>query len=130
MREMNPEKMDEKQLLREILKWTKFAGMNQVKAILETQLATDTDRLIYQRSDGTRGTVELGNLVGLSKDTVNNMWESWIVMGLGEDIPVRGGARFKRSFDLQEFGIKVPEKAGNPKQEDVQLTAKDGDAQK
>jgi hypothetical protein len=124
---MNPEKMDEKQLLREILKWTKFAGMNQVKAILDTQLKADVDKLIYQKSDGTRGTVELGNLVGLSKDTVDRMWESWAVMGLGEEIPVRGGSRFKRSFDLQEFGIKVPEKAGNPKQEGAQSTAKVGD---
>jgi hypothetical protein len=127
---MNPEQMDEKQLLREILKWTKFAGMNQVKAILDAHLEADVDKLIYQKSDGTRGTVELGNLVGLSKDTVNKMWESWIIMGLGEDIPVRGGSRFKRSFDLQEFGIKVPEKAGNPKQDSAQPTANDGELQK
>jgi hypothetical protein len=127
---MNTEEMDEKQLLREILKWTRFAGMNQVKAILDTQLKTDVDKLIYQKSDGTRGTVELGNLVGLSKDTVNKMWESWVVMGLGEDIPVRGGSRFKRSFDLQEFGVKVPEKAGNPKQGVTQPTATEGEVQK
>lgn len=127
---MNPEEMDEKQLLREILKWTKFAGMNQVKAILETQLETDTDKLIYQRSDGTRGIVELGKLVGLGNATVDRMWESWVRIGLGEKIPVRGGSRFKRSFDLQEFGIKVPEKAGNPKQDDAQPTAKEGEVQK
>jgi hypothetical protein len=30
-------------------------------------------------------------------------------MGLGENIPVRGGTRFKRSFDLEEFGIRLPE---------------------
>jgi hypothetical protein len=119
---MNPEEMDEKQLLREILKWTKFAGMNQVKEILNTQLEADVDKLIYQNSDGARGTVELGKLVGLSKDTVSRMWQSWFIMGLGENIPVRGGSRFKRSFDLRDFGIKIPEKAGKPRPENTQST--------
>jgi hypothetical protein len=112
---MNPEEMDEKQLLREILKWTRFAGMNQVKAILDTQLETDSDKLIYQYSDGTRSLVKIGRLVGVSKDTVERRCKSWVVMGLGENIPVRGGSRFKRSFDLEEFGIKVPEQVENPK---------------
>ncbi len=96
-------------LLREILKWIRFAGMNQVKVVLEQQLKTDADKLIYQNSDGTRGTVELGNLAGMSKDAVHNRWESWVKMGLGENIPVRGGTRFERSFDLEEFGIRLPE---------------------
>lgn len=37
------------------------------------------------------------------------MWSTWQNIGLGESIPVRGGTRFKRSFNLEEFGIKVPE---------------------
>ena len=127
---MNPEEMDEKQLLREILKWTRFAGMNQVKAVLASELGTDTDKFVYQKSDGSHGTVELGDLVGLSKDTIDRMWDSWVLLGLGEKIPVRGGNRFKRSFDLEDFGIKVPEKAGNPKQHDAQPTARNGESPK
>ncbi|MCW3996786.1 MAG: hypothetical protein NWE98_11650 [Candidatus Bathyarchaeota archaeon] len=83
--------------------------MNQVKAVLEQQLKTDTDKLVYQKSDGTHGTVELGSLASMSKDSVHNRWGTWVKMGLGESIPVSGGTRFKRSFDLEEFGIKVPE---------------------
>jgi hypothetical protein len=127
---MNPDEMDEKQLLREILKWTRFAGMNQVKEVLASELETDTDKLVFQKSDGSHGTVELGDLVGLGKDTIDRMWDSWALWGLGEKIPARGGTRFKRSFDLEDFGIKVPEKAGTPKQSDAKPTARDGESPK
>jgi hypothetical protein len=100
---------EQTQLLKEILKWLKFAGMNQAKSILTTTLESDVDKLAYQKSDGTIGTVALGKLVGVSNKTIDNMWDSWLKMGLGESIPVSGGTRFKRSFDLEDFGIKVPE---------------------
>jgi hypothetical protein len=100
-------------LLKEILKWIKFAGMNQVKAVLINELQTDEEKIVYHKSDGTKGTVELGKLVGMGNATVARKWEKWQKMGLGESIPVAGGSRFKRSFDLEEFGIKVSEKKEN-----------------
>jgi hypothetical protein len=106
---MENTKENEISVLKEILKWLKFAGMNQVKAVLEKELEGDADKIIYQNSDGSKGTVELGTLGGMSKDAVHDRWESWAKMGLGENIPVRGGTRFKRSFDLVELGIRVPE---------------------
>jgi hypothetical protein len=39
---------EEVKLLREILKYTKFAGMTQVKSVLETVLNTPKKRLGYQ----------------------------------------------------------------------------------
>ena len=77
--------------------------------IVRRERGDDTDNTKNQKSDGKHGTVELGKLAGLSKDTVHNRWESWAKMGLGENIPVKGGTRFKRSFDLEDFGIKVPD---------------------
>lgn len=106
---MSSNDAEQTRILAEILKWIKFTGMNQVKAALEQQLTADADKIIYQNSDGKHGTVELGKIVGLSKDAVHNRWESWAKMGLGENIPVSGGTRFQRSFDLEDFGIKVPE---------------------
>lgn len=97
-------------LLSEILKWIKFTGMKEVKSTLNSVLDTDAKKLVYQKSDGTNGTVELAKLAGLgSNKTVADMWEAWLKMGLGESIPVRGGTRFKRAFDIEDFGIKVPE---------------------
>lgn len=101
---------EQTQILKEILKWIKFAGMNQVKTILTDELKTDADKVAYQKSDGTCGTVELAKLSGVSNKTIDNMWDKWLKMGLGESIPVKGGQRFKRSFDLEEFGIRVLEK--------------------
>lgn len=109
-------------LLSEILKWIKFAGMKEVKNTLNSVLDTDVKKLVYQKSDGTFGTAKLAKLTGLgSNRTVANMWDAWLKMGLGESIPVRGGSRFKRTFDLEDFGIKVPE----AKTENLQEKAKE-----
>lgn len=99
-------------VLKEILKWTKFSGMRETKAVLESALNDDKKRAAYQLSDGTRGTVEVGKLVGIgSTATIFKLWKSWRKLGLGEHIAVKGGERFKRSFDLEEFGIEVLEVA-------------------
>jgi hypothetical protein len=96
-------------LLREILKWIKFAGMKEVKNTLVSALDNEQKRLVYHLSDGSRGTVEIAKLTGIgSNRTVADMWEAWLRLGLGESIPVKGGTRFKRSFDLEDFGIEVP----------------------
>ena len=107
---MNPQENEQTQLLREILKWIKFAGMKEVKSTLISVLDTDAKRFVYQKSDGTNGTVELAKLAGFgSNSKVADMWDTWLKLSLGENIPVRGGSRFKRSFDLEDFGIEVPE---------------------
>lgn len=97
-------------ILREILKWIKISGMKEVKILLETQLQNDSKKLIYQLSDGTKGTQEIAKTVGgISHMSVANYWKAWEKVGLGEPITAMGGKRFKRSFDLEDFGIKIPE---------------------
>lgn len=95
-------------LLREILKWIRFMGMREVKNALLNALDTEQKRLVYHLSDGSRGVVEIAKLLGIGSTTVFNMWQAWLRLGLGENIPVKGGSRFKRSFDLEDFGIEVP----------------------
>jgi hypothetical protein len=107
---MNPQEDEQTKLLREILKWIKFAGKREAKNTLTNELDTDEKKLVYQQSDGTKGTVKLAKLVGYgSNKTIDDLWDAWFKLGLGENIPVKGGSRFKRSFDLTDFGIKVPE---------------------
>jgi len=109
-------------LLREILKWIKFAGMKEVKNTLVSVLNNEQKRLVYHLSDGSRGTVEIAKLVGIgSTSTVFDMWQAWLKLSLGESIPVKGGSRFKRSFDLEDFGIEVP-KIKEIKKEEKQVT--------
>jgi hypothetical protein len=116
---MKPDRETELSVLKEILKWVKFTGMKEVRDILMTTLDDEQERNVYQLSDGTKGIVEIGKIVGIKSPTTTifNMWKQWTNMGLGEPVPVKGGSRFKRSFDLEDFGIEVSLKATNEKVE-------------
>ncbi len=106
---MNAQNDEQTRLLREILKWIRFAGMKEAKSTLVSVLDTEQKRLVYHLSDGTRGTVEIAKLARIgSTQTVFVMWQAWLRLSLGESIPVKGGSRFKRSFDLEDFGIEIP----------------------
>jgi hypothetical protein len=96
------------QLLEEILKWTKFAGSKGVKETLMFALDTNQKKLVYHLSDGKRGTVEISELAGVGHTTVSNYWESWLRQGIVEPIKVKGGNRYHKSFELEDFGISVP----------------------
>jgi len=107
---MMNEDSEQTKVLKEILKWTKISGIKEVKLILETQLSNDSKKLIYQMSNGTKGTQEIAKIVGdVSHMSVANYWKAWEKVGLGESITAMGGKRFKRSFNLEDFGIKIPE---------------------
>ena len=115
---MSKEESEQTKLLREILKWIKFAGMKEVKNTLVNTLDTESKRLVYHLSDGTRGTVEIAKLAGIgSNSTVADMWQLWSKLGMGENIPVKGGQRFKRTFDLEDFGIEIPKTRETGKEE-------------
>lgn len=107
---MSTNESEQTKILREILKWVKFAGIKEVKSILVSNLDTEQKKLAYYLSDGTRGTVEIAKTANVgSTKTIFDMWQGWLKQGLGESIPVKGGSRFKRSFDLEDFGIAVPQ---------------------
>jgi len=102
--------LDIRDVIKESSKWTKFAGMKEVKPILEMQLPDESKKQIYQLSDGKKGTQEIAKTVGgISHMSIANYWKSWEKVGLGESVTAMGGKRFKRSFDLKDFGIKVLE---------------------
>lgn len=94
-------------LLKEILKWTRFQGVLRVKDVLLDTLKSDEEKIVYESSDG-RGTKEVAKLAGISHQTVVNYWKKWATLGIVEPIKVRGGIRYKRSFSLSDFGIEVP----------------------
>jgi hypothetical protein len=95
-------------LLREILKWMKFAGAKEVREVLATTLDTDQKKLIYHLSDGNRGSVEIAALAKASDRTVRRYWESWARRGIVDATRVRGGERYGKSFDPEDFGIRIP----------------------
>lgn len=95
--------------LKELLRWTRFAGMKEVKSTLESALNSDIKRIIYHLSDGNRGRAEIAAIVKLSDQTVSNYWKSWSKLGIVEAMKMRGGERYKKAFDLEDFGMEIPE---------------------
>jgi len=96
------------ELLKEILKWIKFTGVREVRTVLMSILDTEQKRLIYHLSDGENGSVEIGKVANVSDRTVRRYWESWARLGIVEPIRVRGGLRYKKSFELEDFGFTIP----------------------
>ena len=108
-------------LLGEILRWTKFAGMKGVRDALSAALDTEQKKIVYHMSDGTRGMVEVGKIAGIaSTSTISRYWGAWSKQGFGEFVSVKGGDRFKRTFDLEELGIEVPQVRQNVKEQEPQ----------
>ena len=94
--------------LDQLLKWTRFAGMQQLRTILAQNLTTDTEMLIYELSDGERGTREVAAVSGVgSNATVANYWRRWSRLGIVEPSERRQG-RFRRISSLEEVGLTVP----------------------
>jgi len=94
--------------LHEFLKWTKFSGMKQLKTILQANLKTDTEMLIYELCDGVRGTREVARLAGVaSKTTVLNYWKKWGKVGIVMAVQ-NEERRYQRICSLEEVGLTVP----------------------
>jgi predicted ArsR family transcriptional regulator len=95
-------------ILREILKWIRFTGQKEVKTVLLDTLNTEQKRLIYHLSEGSRSSAEIGKSAGVSDVTVRRLWAQWARQGIVESRKVQGGDRYKKSFDLEDFGIEIP----------------------
>lgn len=91
-----------------MLKWTKFTAIKEVRTVLTNILDTEQKRLIYHLSDGKNGTIEIKNLANIGSSTVIRYWEAWFRVGIVEPIAVRGGIRYKKSFNLEDFGFNIP----------------------
>jgi hypothetical protein len=63
----------------------------------------------YHFSDGNNGSVEIGKIAKVSDKTVRTYWASWARLGIVESFRVRGGERYKKAFNLEDFGFKLPE---------------------
>ena len=104
--------------LTELIKWTKVSSYEQVKKFLESILDSDTKKIVYQLSDGELGRSEIITKGKSSIGSISKYWNQWPKLGLGITIDVKGGKRFKRSFDLEDFNLL-------PKQIKKQTTPKD-----
>lgn len=94
--------------LDQLLKWTRFAGLQQLHTILNQNLTTDAEMLIFELSDGEHTTREVARLAGIgSNATVAGYWKRWSKLGIVEQSQKRQG-RFQRICSLEEVGLTVP----------------------
>jgi len=104
------EKSDEQTtILKEILKWIKFSGMKEVRSVLMGILDSEQKRMIYHLSDGNNGSVEIAKAANVGATTVRRYWESWYRTGIVESIRVQGGLRYRKAFELEDYGFAIPQ---------------------
>lgn len=94
--------------LDELLKWVKVTGHSQVGAVLNQQVRTATQKIVYANSDGVKTLKELAELSGGDPGNISRDWKQWTQVGITEQVPARGGSRGKSLFNLVDFGIDVP----------------------
>jgi len=116
---MNKQSSEQTEILREILRWIKFAGAREVRNVLAATLDTEQKRLIYHLSDGKKGSVEIAQVAKVGDSTVRRYWSSWARQGIVEPLKVRGGERYKKSFELEDFGFSIPQPRGILKKEEI-----------
>ena len=97
----------------ELIKRTKFSGIKEIKLILETQLVNYSKNTIYHLSDVEKKTQKIVKMVIVSTIDLVNHCKAWGKFGLGVPVFVMGGKRFKRSFDLEDFGINISNNPSN-----------------
>jgi hypothetical protein len=100
------EDKDTKDLLKEILKWTKFTGFEKDRHLLETELDTDSKRLVYEYSNGM-SSPEIEQIIGVDDSTIRDYWKEWALSGLVE-LHSDYKKRYRHIFSLREFGIEIP----------------------
>ena len=95
-------------LLEELVRWTRFQGIQRAKEVLEKLLEGATQSTIYHLSDG-KSSEEIGKTVGVSSQTVRNYWRSWYTSGIVTvSKKYKGGGRFEKVFNLEDLGIPLP----------------------
>lgn len=99
-------------LLADILKWARFIGKQQLKAILLDALKEDVDKVVYELSDG-RSLREIekickDNGYSVSRSTIGNYWDKWKPLGIVE-VSKKYKGRCERMVSLRDVGIDFPE---------------------
>jgi predicted transcriptional regulator len=94
--------------LEELVKWNKVTSHAEVGDILNQQVHSLVQKIVYANSDGVKTTKELSELSGMDPANISRDWKQWTQVGIAEQVSARGGSRGRSLFLLEEFGIEVP----------------------
>lgn len=110
MRELPEEKetsSDNAQILREILRWSRFENFPKLRKSLLDNLKTDQEKLVYEFTNGENSRSDVASQAGVPDSTVRNWWEKWYDLGILEPSGKRKG-RPQKIMALEDMGIEVP----------------------
>ena len=95
-------------LMKEQLKWTRLAAMEQLRAIFDRSFSSNDEKLVYELSDGERSVRDIEKLSNIGRTKIALLWKKWYNMGIMEKSEKYEGKRMKRSFSLVDVGTQVP----------------------
>ena len=92
-------------LLHEMVLWLRFQNRSALQSRLRDVLSSDSDKIIYDQSDGTASQPEIAKAAGVSQPTVSTKWKAWRQLGIVYEIE---GGRCRHLADLRSVGIDPP----------------------
>jgi len=95
--------------LDEILVWLRFMNLPQAYKVLEWALDTEDKITAYYMSDGKTTSRAIADVITPHQTTIADWWRDWYRLGIAKAISVQRGKRAKKLFDLEDFGIKIPD---------------------
>lgn len=105
--EENESETETVQMLREILRWSRFENFPKLRKILLDTLETDVEKRVYESTDGERSRYDVAKEIGIPDSTVRHWWERWYNLGILEPSGKRKG-RPQKIVALEDMGIEVP----------------------
>lgn len=98
---------DTVQILREILRWSRFENFPKLRKILLDTLKTDQEKLVYEFTDGEKSRYDIAEETDIPESTVRSWWDRWYNLGILEPGGKRKG-RPQKIVALEDMGIEVP----------------------
>lgn len=91
----------------EQVKWSRLAGMEQLRTIFEKSLSSDEEKVVYELSNGEMSVRGIEKATGVGRTKISSLWKKWYHMGIMEKSEMYEGKRMKRSFSLADVGIEI-----------------------
>ena len=106
----------------ELIFWSKFSTWTTFVNVLKSTLRDESDKLIYELSDGKRSTREIAQFLTASgrritHTSVVNLWQKWYSIPIV--MPGARTGRFKKVVSLKSAGIGLPPVEGLPEDGDT-----------
>jgi len=101
----------QEELLREMLKWLKFSGMQQAKEVVDNTLTHEEEqkereyRKVYELSNGDNSQSDIAEYISCSSVTVGNWQKKWTKVGILQQNP---DGKYEHLILLENLGLECP----------------------